>query len=160
MRLRVGKDRPGSVRPHCGPFRKSDHTQEAARIVIDSTDGPTVITVCPPGNQDDAGQDDDFRPTNLMERVSRHVEAHPGECTKDRLTKEVVGRKASLRLAVDILTAEGFLIVEPGKRSGSRVYTSVLQYREADDPLSDSYSDLADRPPQTMTSEPAGGGVG
>ena len=145
LRLRVGKDRPGSVRPHCGPFRKSDHTQEAARIVIDSTDGPTVITVWPPGNEGDAGQDDDFRPTNLMERVSRHVEAHPGECTKDGLTKEVTGKKTYLRMAVDILTAEGFLIVGPGKRSGSRVYTSVRQYREADDPLSDSYSDFAER---------------
>ena len=145
LRLRVGKDRPGSVRPHCGPFRKSDRTQEAARIVIDSTDGPTVITVWPPGNEGDAGQDDDFRPTNLMERVSRHVEAHPGECTKDGLTKEVTGKKTSLRLAVDILTDEGFLIVGPGKRSGSRVYTSVRQYREADDPLSDSYSDFAER---------------
>ena len=145
VRLRVGKDRPGSVRPHCGPFRKSDHTQEAARIVIDSTDGPTVVTVWPPGNQGDAGRADDFRPTNLMERVSRHVEAHPGECTKDGLTKEVTGKKTYLLLAVDILTDEGFLTVGPGKRAGSRVYTSVRQYREADDPLSDSYSDLADR---------------
>jgi len=160
LRLRIGKDRPGSVRPHCGPFRKSDRTQEAARIVIDSTDGPTVITVLPPGNEGDAGQDDNFRPTTLMERVSCHVEAHPGECTKDGLTKGVVGKKTYLRMAVDILTAEGFLTVGPGKRSGSRVYTSVLQYREADDPLSDSYSDVAERLRRNMTSEPAGGGVG
>ena len=95
-----------------------------------------------------------------MERVSRHVEAHPGECTKDGLTKEVTGKKTYLRMAVDILTDEGFLIVGPGKRSGSRVYTSVRPYREADDPLSDSYSDFADRARRNMTSEPAGGGVG
>jgi len=160
VRLRVGKDRPGRVRPHCGPYHKSDRTQEAARIVIDSTDGPTLITVWPPGNNGDAGQADDFRPTTLMERVSRHVEAHPGECTKDGLTKEVTGKKTSLRLAVDILTAEGFLIVGPGKRSGSRVYTSVRPYREADDPLSDSYSEVAERVRRNTTSEPAGGGVG
>ena len=24
LRLRVGKDRPGRVRPHCGPYHKSD----------------------------------------------------------------------------------------------------------------------------------------
>lgn len=156
VRLRVGKDRPGSVRPHCGPFRKSDHTQEAARIVIDSTDGPTVITVWPPGNDGDAGRADDFRPTNLMERVSLHVEAHPGECTKDGLTKEVTGKKTYLRMAVDILTDEGFLIVGPGKRSGSRVYTSVRPYREADDhsPTATRISQT-DRLPRNMTSERA-----
>jgi hypothetical protein len=160
VRLRVGKDRPGSVRPHCAPYRKSDHTQEAARIVIDSTDGPTVITVCPPGNEGDAGQDDNFRPTKLMERVSGHVEAHPADCTKDALTKEVTGKKQYLRMAVDILTDEGFLIVGPGKRSGSRVYTSVRPYHEAEDPLSDSYPKLAERVRPNLTSEPAGGGVG
>jgi hypothetical protein len=95
-----------------------------------------------------------------MERVSRHVEGHPGECTKDGLTKEVTGKKTYLRVAVDILTDEGFLIVGPGRRSGSRVYTSVRPCREADDPRSDSYSDLAERVRRNMMSEPAGGGVG
>ena len=43
--LRIGKDRPGAVRPHCGSFSKKDRTQEAARIVIDSTvDPPTVLS--------------------------------------------------------------------------------------------------------------------
>ena len=147
LRLRVGKDRPGRVRPQCGTYNKSDRTQEAARIVVDSTDGRTVVTVCPPGNEGDAGRDDDFRPTTLMERVSRHVEAHPGESTKNALTKEVTGKNMYLLLAVDILTNEGFLKTEPGKRSGSRVYTSVRPYREADDPLSDSCSiSQTDRP--------------
>ena len=79
---------------------------------------------------------------------------------EDGLSKEVTGKKTYLRVAVDILTAEGSLIVGPGKRSGSRVYTSVRPYREADDPLSDSYSDVAERLRRNMTSEPAGGGVG
>ena len=35
--LRIAKDRPGAVRPHCGSFSKKDRTQEAARIVVDST---------------------------------------------------------------------------------------------------------------------------
>ena len=158
--LRVAKDRPGAVRTHCGSFSRKDRTQEAARIVIDSTDGPTVVTVWPPGNEGDAGQDNNFRPTTLMERVSRHVEAHPRECTKDALAKEVTGKNTSLRLALDILADDGFLTVEPGKRSGSRVYTSVQPYREADDPLSDSYSDVAQRLRRNTTGEPAGGGVG
>lgn len=38
--LRVGKDRPGYVRGESGPMRKSDRTQEAARITVDSTVDP------------------------------------------------------------------------------------------------------------------------
>ena len=160
LRLRIGKDRPGQrasalrlipqerSHPGGGPDHHRLHRRSHGHHRLAA------------GKQGDAGRADDFRPTNLMERVSRHVEAHPGECTKDRLTKEVTGKKTSLLMAVDILTDDGFLIVETGKRSGSRVYTSVRQYREADDPLSDSYSDFADRPPRNMTSEPAGGGVG
>ena len=61
----------------------------------------------PPGNEGDAGRDHDFRPTTLMERVSRHVEAHPREFTRDALTKEVTGKNTYLRMAVDVLTEEG-----------------------------------------------------
>ena len=46
--LRLGKDRPGTLKRHCGPVRKSDKTQEAARVVIDSTGDTTVVTVNPP----------------------------------------------------------------------------------------------------------------
>ncbi len=42
-----------------------------------------------------------------MERVSRHVEAHPREFTRDALTKEVTGKNTYLRMAVDVLTEEG-----------------------------------------------------
>jgi hypothetical protein len=94
-----------------------------------------------------------------MERVSQHVETHPRECTKDALTNEVTGKKTCLRMAVDILADERFLIVGPGTRAGSRVYTSVRPYREADDPLSDSYANFADRPRRNMAGEPADGGV-
>lgn len=50
--LRLGKDRPGTLKQHCGPMRKGDRTQEAARIVIDSTGDTTVVTVNPPERLD------------------------------------------------------------------------------------------------------------
>lgn len=37
--LRVAKDRPGAVRAACGEYRRSDRTQEAARVIVDAT-GP------------------------------------------------------------------------------------------------------------------------
>jgi Bifunctional DNA primase/polymerase, N-terminal/AAA domain len=42
--VRIAKDRPGSLRPHAGTYRRSDRTQEFARVIIDSTD-PTALAV-------------------------------------------------------------------------------------------------------------------
>ena len=69
--LRIGKDRPGAVRPHCGSFSKKDRTQEAARIVIDSTVDPPTVTIGAPGvrRDEDFCEQNAFRPTNLMQRV-------------------------------------------------------------------------------------------
>lgn len=75
--LRVGKDRPGAVRPHCGSFHKKDRTQEAARVVIDSTASPPVVTIHPQGASQDGEANADsaeFRPTALMERISKLIE--------------------------------------------------------------------------------------
>ena len=72
--LRLGKDRPGTLKRHCGPMRKADKTQEAARVVIDSTGDKTVVTVNPWKGSSADGEPQDrepFRPTYLMEQVSR-----------------------------------------------------------------------------------------
>lgn len=47
VELRIGRDRPGHVRQMCGHYRKGDHTQVAARIVIDSTENRTTVTIEP-----------------------------------------------------------------------------------------------------------------
>lgn len=139
--LRVGKDRPGAVRPNCGSFDQKDRTQEAARVVIDSTGSLPVVIVNPPG----AGQDvhpsadsAEFRPTALMERISKLIETHAGEFTKSKAGTQAGGNKQSRLIAVDILLTEGFLRSERGRR-GYDVLTSVKPYREADDPRSDRF---------------------
>ena len=77
--VRLGKDRAGAVSPHCGPLRKSDHTQEAARVVFDSTGTSLEIAVNPPATGADRdGGYRPFRPTYLMEQVSRVIEENPG----------------------------------------------------------------------------------
>lgn len=141
--LRIGKDRPGSVRPHCGSFHRKDRTQEAARVVVDSTGDSPVVTIAPPGSQ--SSQDSDgqggFRPTTLMERVSEVVEKHPGELTKNKAAETAGGKKAHTLLAVDILLSEGYVETKPG-RNGYDVYTSVKPYRQTDDPLSEQHVKL------------------
>jgi hypothetical protein len=141
--LRIGKDRPGSVRPHCGSFHRNDRTQEAARVVVDSTGESPLVTIAPPGiqgSQDSDGQGG-YRPTTLMERVSEVIEKHPGELTKNKAAETAGGKKTHTLSAVDILRSEGYVETKPG-RNGHLVYTSLKPYRQADDPLSDRHVTL------------------
>ena len=138
--LRIAKDRPGGVRPHCGSFSRKDRTQEAARIIVDSTVDPPRMTIGAPGagNDKDSGGTRVFRPTSLMQRVSEVIEQHPGELTKNQAAKRAGGRKESTLLGIDVLVREGYLTSERG-RSGHGVFSSVKPYREKDDERSDRY---------------------
>jgi hypothetical protein len=107
--LRIAKDRPGSIRPHCGPFRKLDRTQEAARIIVDSTSGDRiVVTVEQPTTRIDAVGVAKFRPTRLMERVSRYLADNPEGASKKTIIRDVTGNLQALRSACDCLVEEGF----------------------------------------------------
>ena len=139
--LRIGKDRPGSIRPHCGPFRKGDRTQDAGHVTVDATSDPTTWTLEPPR---DAGQvireaGDAFRPTWLMEKVSRYVEANP-EANSGDIETAVVGKATSVRTAVARLAAEGYVEVSEGPRR-AKLYTTARLYRQATDPQSDAFRD-------------------
>jgi hypothetical protein len=136
--LRVGKDRPGQVRRHCGPFRKSDRTQEAARIVVDSTGPVTVLTVDPwhdSTTDDDSG---DFRPTAIMEKVSRAVEGAGEPLTGRDIRDMVAGRVDYVNRATRLLVAEGFLARATGK-GNAHLHTLTRPYRQTEDPRSDRY---------------------
>jgi hypothetical protein len=73
--MRLGKDRPGAVRPVSGPYRKSDHTQEASRVTFDATGPATVMTLHAPGqhaaDESATSVPRAWRPTTLVERAFR-----------------------------------------------------------------------------------------
>ena len=146
--MRVGKDRPGAVRALCGRFRSSDRTQEAAKIVVDSTCSPPQVTVEAPSHigEVEGDQSNEFRPTNLMQRVSETIEQHPGELTKNKAAQAAGGKKAHTLMAIDILAAEDYLITEQGK-AGYPVYRSFIPYREKEDKKSDRYVDSGNSSP-------------
>ena len=136
--LRIGKDRPGSIRPHCGPFRKTDRTQEAARVIVDDTGpGPTAWTVDrwqQPGASD---QPATFRPTALMERVSRFLEDNPESSTR-HIREQVSGNERAVVDALTALVDERYVDVSDGPR-GAKLHTLARSYRQAADPASDAY---------------------
>jgi hypothetical protein len=75
-----------------------------------------------------------FRPTRLMEKVSRFVEAHVAEekVTRSAVEEAVEGKAQYVRAAMDCLVEEGFLEETPGPR-GARHLTSVRPFREGID---------------------------
>jgi hypothetical protein len=137
--LRIAKDRPGAIRPHCGPSSRKDRTQEAARIIVDATDESPTVTIGAPGNKNPSEQNA-FRPTNLMERACKAVEDHPG-LTKNKIAEKIGGKKQWALQAIDILRAEGYVTTTRGQ-TGHDVYDVVKPYRQTDDPSSDSYVNL------------------
>lgn len=135
--LYVAKDRPGGVRGHCGPAR-TDRTQEAARIVVDSTDpARIVVEVQPPATAAGAGSEPGgLRPTAIMEKASRVIECEDTSTTV--IVKAVRSRKVNVLTALTCLVAEGFAVAYDGPH-GARMHRSLRPYRQATDPASDRF---------------------
>ena len=137
--LRVAKDRPGAIRPHCGQFRKSDRTQEAAQVVVDSTeDGRIAITIDGPGADGTDARADGFRPTAVMERISLFLEAQPGAQSTNQVMQGVGGRESVKKTALAALVEEGFVSRHTGARNAA-MHSCAARYRQAEDPRSDKY---------------------
>ena len=139
--LRIAKDRPGSIRPNCGSWRKADRTQEAARLIIDSTQpGQTIVTVEPPSTRVDSEDSlrQGFRPTTLMERVSRYLTDMIEPISGRAITDNVQGKAPAIRTALDVLVAEGYVARAPGPR-GAYLHTSIRMYLQVHDPQSDTF---------------------
>ena len=115
--LRVSKDRPGFVRRH------AEGDLVAILRLTSAADGSvTDIGLAPP--------EPDFRPTVLMERVSRAVEREPG--ISKRGIRDVKGKNDAKDRALELLLDEGFVRQE---RAGQAVrHYSVKPYREGDEP--------------------------
>lgn len=117
-RLSVKKDRPGHVRQH------GDSTGRVAELRLAShTDGTVTATLDAPGDSSAAP----FRPTVLMERVSRALEDTPG-LSKTAIRDTVRGKSAGIYLALEVLVADGHVRAE---RDGQAVRHHVNRpYRE------------------------------
>ena len=117
LRLIIAKDRLG----HVGPVGSN-----AGEVVITPDGDRLHIDVEPPQDKDQP-----FRPTHLMEKVSRYVEELTEPVSKRQITTTVSGNTDALRAAVDLLAAEGYL-TDSGQsgRGGGVLYVSGRPFRE------------------------------
>jgi hypothetical protein len=121
-RLTVTKDRPGFVRPHSVYGKGAGDV----RLVSSPEDGAVEIRIEPAEDVTDEG----FKPTELMERVSRYLEMH-GEQTQNAVERSVKGNADYKRRALAGLIAEGFVAMRDGPR-GSRLCSSTKPFRRDD----------------------------
>lgn len=82
---------------------------------------------------DPSEQTEDFRPTALMEKVSRYLEIIPDEPASVRhIESNVEGKSEFVRKALNTLVLEGWITESKGVRN-SRLFTIKTPYRQSDD---------------------------
>lgn len=92
---------------------------------------------------------DTFRPTHLMEKVSRYLEGQPEPVSRVTIENEVKGTRDYVRKAINVLIAEGFATETHGPR-GAKPVSSASPYREETDQNTNQKTtspDLADTSP-------------
>ena len=129
LKLTVAKDRLGN--------RPKGST--AAEVDIISTEGSVRLVLHPSDAQAAAEAGAKFRPTVLMERVSKYLEAAPMPVTQRNVERGVTGKGTGIRIALECLAEEGYVTLD---RTG---YHSIKPYREAVD-----NSSPADRVPASQ----------
>jgi KaiC/GvpD/RAD55 family RecA-like ATPase len=127
LRLTVGKDRPGGVR---SISTGRDHDQAAVVELRSWPDGGVMYSVDPCPSYDASSP---FRPTELMERVSKVIEAQPG-MSANLLRQTVSGKTDSIAAALELLVADGYISVTKGPRNASE-HRSIRPFRNAPDDL-------------------------
>lgn len=113
LAIRIGKDRPGLVRPHGGTWRKSDRTQEIAVALIDSTDRKTIqYTLVPPREAVESPQV--VRHEELMRQICEAIQDAPNPPSFRTLDAAVRGRADDKRAAIAELITTEHITTTPG----------------------------------------------
>jgi hypothetical protein len=118
-KIAVHKDRPGFLkRPSPG------------LLVVDATAGDCCTwSIEEEQTQDEKGI---FRPTRLMERVSRFLEVANEPRSRNQIEKGITGKTDYRRLAIDVLCTEGYLEEFAGERD-ARMVRLLRRFREDED---------------------------
>ena len=126
----MGIGHAGAAKLTTGKDRNGTHPTGSVAAVfhLDATEDKTAAALTAPTNSSTAsGQ---FRPTVLMEKVSRYLELHP-RASKNAIESDVTGRRDYLRQALDVLVAEGWVTAVHAGRALQ--HSVVTPFRDVDD---------------------------
>ncbi len=118
-RIIVDKDRPGGVRAFAAS-RKYVGTLEITAY----PDGGVTAHVRPAEELPEGG----FRPTVLMEKISKLLESSPTPLTKKAVRAWVKAKNETKDLAIELLVGDGYVVIETGPR-GAQLHRSVRPFR-------------------------------
>jgi hypothetical protein len=101
LTMRVTKDRPGFIRKIAGMWRKSDRTQEAAVLTIDSTKSQMQYVIAVPLLEEEMESSKEFK---KQKEIADFIHNHPGasrRMVQDGITgaKDAIGERISDLLA-------------------------------------------------------------
>jgi hypothetical protein len=119
--LRLVKDRGGYLQRHTVGARI------LSEVRFDSLEDGVRVSLEPP--QDTASAD--FRPTALMERVSRFLTLN-GDQTSNAIAEGVPGKRQYVLQALRVLVEEGYVEAKPGPRR-SLIHSNLRPFREDED---------------------------
>jgi hypothetical protein len=116
-RIEVHKDRPGHLeRPSPGV------------LVLETTSTAITWRIEP---DESRGAEGEFRPTNLMEKVSRWLELQSEPQSRNQIESANLGRAEYVRVAIDRLVEEGYASEFSGAR-GARLVRLERAFRESE----------------------------
>jgi hypothetical protein len=118
--LKIAKDRPAQLRRH-----SVDGKWYADLVLASDADGKAEVTI--ESAQDRVTQREaapSFRPTNLMEKVSKYLEGEAAE-SQNQILNDVPGKRDGKIAALKILKEEGYV-------TPTKPYISIKPYRESE----------------------------
>jgi hypothetical protein len=129
LQVFVTKDREGGVRAAAN----ASHLWALVEIIPDN--GTVLVQLMdPPEGHATSVQDDEFKPTYYMARVSEYVHSQDSGSRKppsrNQIEKGVGGKQEYVRQAIDILAREGYL--EEVADGNARRYRFIDRYTEYD----------------------------
>lgn len=121
--IHLHKDRAGHLRAIA-------EKKLLGKLVLTShPDGHITWEIDPPAQRiDTQGEPITFRPTVLMERISRHMEKIQAPQTQRSIREQVPGDNNAMKTAIAILAEEGYLVGDMTKTYPT--YRSIKPYRE------------------------------
>jgi hypothetical protein len=121
-RIYITKDRPGQLRRHA-VRGKGGIAWFADMILASDLDTGVTATLRPARARD---EDDGFRPSRVMQRITRVLSEQTGGLSKNAIETMVGGDRNIVRTALELLVSEGFVSVE--KQGQALIHAFVSMY--------------------------------
>ncbi|MBK6857918.1 MAG: AAA family ATPase [Microthrixaceae bacterium] len=120
------RDTEGMVKMICGKDRLGTYRrgQTVAEVAVKPIGDEVEIDLVAPAQKPDGP----FRPTHLMERVSRHLEESGASLGRNAIRDQVPGQNKAVVAALTLLVDEGFVAVT--EQGQAHLHHSVKPYRE------------------------------